>query len=87
VADTGIGLPADTIAGRFKPFRQINTSTHRPRASTGLGLVIFRRLCELMGGTISVETRLGEGATFRFSVLFENSRGDLADPFAPKPKA
>ena len=87
VADTGIGLPADKIADLFKPFSQIDTSTHRPRAGNGLGLVISRRLCELMGGTISVESRLGEGITFRFSVLSENSRGDLAEPFAPKPKA
>ncbi len=40
-----------------------------------------------MGGTIFVERHLDEGITFRFSVLLENSRGHLAEPFAPKPKA
>jgi signal transduction histidine kinase len=58
VANTRIGLPANEIAGRFEPFSQIDTSTPHPRAGTGLGLIISKRLCERMGGTISVESRL-----------------------------
>ena len=58
MANTGIGLPADDVAGLFEPFSQIDTSTPHPRAGTGLGLVISKRLCERMGGTISVKSRL-----------------------------
>ena len=58
MANTGIGLPAGEIAGIVEPFSQIDTSTPHPRAGTGLGLVISKRLCERMGGTISVESRL-----------------------------
>ena len=86
IADTGIGLPADKIGELFKPFSQIDTSAHRRRGGTGLGLIISKRLCELMGGTISVESRLGEGTTFRFSVLMEYNQGDTVEPFAPGPK-
>jgi len=85
VADTGIGIPADKISKLFKPFSQVDTSSERRRSGTGLGLIISKRLCELMGGSISVESKPGEGTTFRFSLLTDYEKGDTIPPFAMRP--
>ncbi len=81
VTDTGIGIPADKISRLFKPFSQVDSSSERRRSGTGLGLIISKRLCELMGGSISVDSKLGAGTTFRFSLLTDYEKGDTTIPF------
>ena len=69
VRDTGIGIPLDKQHKLFKSFHQVDSSTTRHFGGTGLGLAISKRLVELMGGRIWVDSDLGKGATFHFTIL------------------
>jgi len=64
VSDTGIGIAPEQQARIFTPFSQADTSTTRRFGGTGLGLSITRRLCELMGGSLTVQSELGRGSVF-----------------------
>src|SRR5215813_6603417 len=69
VRDTGIGIPLERQNRLFKSFQQVDASTTRHYGGTGLGLAICKRLAELMGGKIWVESDAGKGATFHFTIL------------------
>ena len=69
VKDTGIGIPFDRQDRLFQSFSQVNSSIARKYGGTGLGLSICRQLSELMGGRIWVESKLGEGSTFYFTIV------------------
>jgi signal transduction histidine kinase/ActR/RegA family two-component response regulator len=71
VTDTGPGIATGDLQRLFEPFTQLDGSSTRRHGGTGLGLTISRRLAEIMGGTICVDTRLGEGSTFTFTVEAE----------------
>jgi signal transduction histidine kinase len=68
VADTGIGIPEDQLGAIFEEFVQVDNRLQRRAKGTGLGLALSRRLAHLLGGEITVESRLGEGSVFTVSI-------------------
>jgi PAS domain S-box-containing protein len=64
VSDTGIGMSGEQMQKLFQPFYQVDSSTTRKRGGTGLGLAITRNFCEMMGGSVRVDSEPGKGSTF-----------------------
>lgn len=81
VRDSGIGIPPDRLARLFRPFAQAEKSTARQYGGTGLGLVISRRLVELMGGRMWAESVPGEGSTFHFTATVTAPAHAAPPPF------
>ncbi len=73
VKDTGIGIPEDRMDRLFKAFSQVDASTTRTHGGTGLGLIISKKLAEMMGGRMWLESKVGEGSTFYFTIVTESA--------------
>jgi CheY-like chemotaxis protein/HPt (histidine-containing phosphotransfer) domain-containing protein len=80
VRDTGIGIPVDRLARLFKSFSQVDASTARQYGGTGLGLAISKRLVELMGGKMWVESVPQKGSTFHFTLPMQAAAEEQRTP-------
>ncbi len=86
ISDTGIGIPAGKHKRIFEYFTQADNTTTRVYGGTGLGLAISKRLVEMMGGTIWVESRPGAGSHFHFTVSLPRSEGLIETPGTSPPE-
>ena len=84
VRDTGIGIAADALERIFEPFRQGDVSTTRNYGGTGLGLSISRRLVDMMGGVLAVESTAGQGSDFHFTLTLA-ATGESTERRATRP--
>lgn len=80
VSDTGIGIPQERIEHLFESFNQVDSSISREYGGTGLGLAICKKLTEIMGGHIWVESTQGKGSTFYFTLVAQSSPIQLDTP-------
>ena len=74
VSDTGIGIKAEDLLRLFKEFEQLDSGTSRRHEGTGLGLALTRKIVELQGGTIGVESEFGRGSTFTVVMPIETRK-------------
>ena len=81
VVDTGVGIPKDRQEQVFESFSQADTSIGRQYGGTGLGLSIVKKLVEMLGGTISLDSEIGSGSTFEISMLFALPEKDELNDF------
>ena len=79
ISDTGMGMSGGTLRRLFTPFAQADSSISRHFGGTGLGLVITRKLAQIMGGDVTVESREGHGSIFRLSVLCQDAQDDAPE--------